>query len=447
MAQINIVQLKEAFEEDRLDPEFYRGIMPENKRLTYKKIADILNFIQYGISIDMNEEGEGYKIYRMNEIEDMFCSDEVSKFAKISEKEMKTFVLKNNDILFNRTNSFEFVGRTGIFKKFSEEPYIFASYLVRLRTNEEEILPEYLTAFLNCKYGIAEIRRRARISINQSNVSASELKKIKIPLATLKFQEKIRELFNKSFSNFMKSKKLYKETEKILLEEIGFLDYNLKNSISFEAKFKDLPNSKRIDAEYFQPRYRKIIKKIEDYNGGSDIVGNVLTIKDQNFIPKKDITYKYIELSNVAGNGWINDFMTEIGNNLPTRARRLIGKGDIIISSIEGSLSSCALITQDLDNSICSSGFYAINSKVINPETLLVLFKSSFMQELLKKGCSGTILTAIGKDEFNKIRIPLVKREIQEKIAEKIKEAFRLRKEAKALLEEAKEKVEEFILN
>ena len=148
---------------------------------------------------------------------------------------------------------------------------------------------------MNCKYGIAEIRRRARISINQSNVSASELKKIKIPLATLKFQEKIRELFNKSFSNFMKSKKLYKETEKILLEEIGFLDYNLKNSISFEAKFKDLPNSKRIDAEYFQPRYRKIIKKIEDYNGGSDIVGNVLTIKDQNFIPKKDITYKYIE--------------------------------------------------------------------------------------------------------------------------------------------------------
>jgi len=94
MAQINIVQLKEAFEEDRLDPEFYKGIMPENKKLTYKKIADILNFIQYGISIDMNEEGEGYKIYRMNEIEDMFCSDEVSKFAKISEKEMKTFVLK-----------------------------------------------------------------------------------------------------------------------------------------------------------------------------------------------------------------------------------------------------------------------------------------------------------------------------------------------------------------
>ena len=194
MAQINIVQLKEAFEEDRLDPEFYKGIMPENKRLVYKKIADILNFIQYGISIDMNENAEGYKIYRMNEIEDMFCSEEVSKFAKISEKEMNIFILKNNDILFNRTNSFEFVGRTGIFKKFSEEPYIFASYLVRMRTNEKEILPEYLTTFLNCKYGIAEIKRRARISINQSNVSASELKKIKIPLATLKFQEKIREL-------------------------------------------------------------------------------------------------------------------------------------------------------------------------------------------------------------------------------------------------------------
>jgi len=209
----------------------------------------------------------------------------------------------------------------------------------------------------------------------------------------------------------------------------------------------EVKKPKRIDAEYFQPRYKQIIRKIDNYKGGSDFVENVLTIKDQNFIPKKDTTYKYVELSNVIGNGWINDFMTEMGKNLPTRARRLVNKGDIIISSIEGSLSSCALIVQDLDNSICSNGFYVINSKTINPETLLVLFKSHFVQELLKRGCSGTILTAINKDEFNKIKIPLVKKDMQEKIADKVNEAFRLRKEAKNLLEEAKKKVEEFIIS
>src|SRR3989338_6791789 len=98
MAQINILKFQEAQKEDRLDAEFYKDIPKENPKLKYMPINEVIDFVQYGISISMNEEGQGYKIYRMNEIEDMFCVPDVSKFADISEKEMKKFKLKNNDV-------------------------------------------------------------------------------------------------------------------------------------------------------------------------------------------------------------------------------------------------------------------------------------------------------------------------------------------------------------
>ena len=127
---------------------------------------------------------------------------------------------------------------------------------------------------------------------------------------------------------------------------------------------------------------------------------------------------------------------------MPTRARRKVSKGDVIVSSIEGSLSSNALITDEYDGSLCSTGFYVINSDEINSETLLVLLKSQIGQLQLKKGCSGTILTAINKPELENIVLPKIDAPIQHQIQQKITESFNLRKRSKHLLEFAKRAVE-----
>lgn len=184
-----------------------------------------------------------------------------------------------------------------------------------------------------------------------------------------------------------------------------------------------------------------IEKRIEGYKGGFfNLTGE--EIINKNFFPKFDKEYYYIELSNVSGNGEINVFTKDLGANLPTRARRKLKEGDVIISSIQGSLSSCALITKDYENCLCSNGFFVLNSKKLNPETLLVLSKALIIQKLLERGCRGTILTAIGKDELQKIKIPLLPLQIQSKISSKIQESFKLRKESKELLERAKKMVE-----
>ena len=74
-----------------------------------------------------------------------------------------------------------------------------------------------------------------------------------------------------------------------------------------------------------------------------------------------------------------------------------------------------------------------------------MLFKSEPIQQLLKQGCSGSILTAINKDEFLNIPLPLVDANIQTQIADLIRQSDRLRQESQALLEEAKRKVEQAI--
>ncbi|HEB7717098.1 TPA: restriction endonuclease subunit S, partial [Campylobacter coli] len=178
---------------------------------------------------------------------------------------------------------------------------------------------------------------------------------------------------------------------------------------------------------------------------GYDSFLNIINNKDANFTPKNNENYNYIELANIGNNGNINEPISDLGKNLPTRARRIVSNGDVIISSIEGSLSSCALITQEFDKHLVSTGFFVLNSKLLNSETLLVMFKSQIFQEYLKKFPSGTILCAINKEELSKIFIPKIDPTTQEKIAKYIQESFNLRKKSKQLLDNAKIKVEEQI--
>ncbi|EAL3631685.1 restriction endonuclease subunit S [Campylobacter coli] len=458
--EVSVLKLSEVKKniDFRIDDSFWTMKLIYNNKLNYKKIGECLLKSQYGISINMNEGGDGIPIYRMNDIDNMLCNFEVKKYALIDKNELQTFRLNYGDVLFNRTNSYEFVGRTGIFYN-NRENFVFASYLVRLVCNKEILLPEYLTVFLNTHIGKKEIRRRARPSINQTNVNPEELKEIKIPIFPMEFQLEIQNLVKDSHKALEESKELYKKAEETLYLELGLdpknplqslLDSKTNNptnspNISIHTLKESFLKTGRLDSEYYQSKYEDIEKFIKSYPNGYDSFSNIINNKDTNFTPKNNENYSYIELANIGNNGNISEPISDLGKNLPTRARRIVSKGDVIISSIEGSLSSCALITQEFDKHLVSTGFFVLNSKLLNGETLLVMFKSQIFQEYLKKFPSGTILCAINKEELSKILIPKIDPTTQEKIAKYIQESFNLRKKSKQLLDNAKNKVEEQI--
>ena len=426
----------------RWDSEYLCFEPYKNRNLNYVPIGNILSFSQYGVSIEMNEERIGTKIYRMNEISNMFCQRNILKYAELSTDEIALYKLKDKDILFNRTNSQPLVGRTGIFRKFSEEDIVFASYLVRINPDPTIITPECLTAFLNTKYGVLDVQRRARISIGQSNVNAEELKRVEVPLLCDKLQTQITFLFDKAFHLIQAAEAKYRQAQTLLLSELGFTNWQPKHRLTFVKNYSDTEQVERIDAEYYQPKYEEIAHAIKSCSGGWDTLENLVDLKDENFRPADKTEYKYIELANIAGNGEIAGCMIEQGQDLPSRARRKVATGDAIVSSIEGSLDSIALIDEEYDQALCSTGFYVVNSQAFNSETLLVLLKSIVGQLQLKKGCSGTILTAINKDEFGKVILPIIVEEKQKQIQQKVVESFRLRKQSRQLLECAKRAVE-----
>lgn len=441
MAQTAIVKLS-GVENLRLEAEFNVLSQKYNFKKRYQGI-DIIDKIQYGTSKELNEEKLGYPILRLNEFDGLFIGKPSKYCNLITEEEFQELKLKKGDVLICRTNGNpELVGRSAIVLENTE--FAYASYLFKVRTKENILNPHTLMIFLNTPYGRNEINKYSMTS-NQTNFSPAKFREIKIPVLTLKIQDSIKKFVEDSYTLKNKSLLKYEQAEKILLKEMGFNEHLARHVLSFNARLSEVLDSGRYDAEYYQPKYKEIEEKILKYKRGSDLLKDIILIKDENFFPKDEIEYNYIELSNISENGTIDGFTKDLGKNLPTRARRKVNAGDIIVSSIEGSLESCALVTEDYNNALCSTGFFVLNSDKINPESLLILFKSVILQNLLKKGCKGTILTAISKEELEEIRIPLLDQEVQKEISKIVKESYQLKKESKELLEKAKRMVEEEI--
>lgn len=153
------------------------------------EIDKLTTNIQYGLNEAMNEGGVGYKIFRMNEIIRGRMVDNGSmKCADISAEEFAKYKLNKGDLLFNRTNSIEHVGKTGLFDL--DGDYCFASYLVRVVPDTAKVLPKFLEKMMNSADFQTEAKGKASKSINQANINATVMRNIKVPVPSLPEQKK-----------------------------------------------------------------------------------------------------------------------------------------------------------------------------------------------------------------------------------------------------------------
>lgn len=367
------------------------------------------------------------------------CFFNLSDLAYISDEDCKAKGLKiyqSGDILFSRVGDI----RCGIIPETNNKITISPN-IIAIKPISEKLNPYYLTIFFNIKYGYLQLLRNIKV-VAQPTIPTEILYNLNVVLFNNEFQKIIEKLFKYSLDEYSQSGILYTSSENLLLKELNIENWTTKHKLWSIKNYSDVKNANRLDAEYFQPKYDEIIEKIKNYSNGYDKLKNMVQIKDFNFIPKSKEEYKYIELANIAKSGEINNCTVDFGCNLPTRARRIVSTGDVIVSSIEGSLDSVALITSENNSSLCSTGFYVINSSSLNSETLFCLMKSEFIQMQLKRGCSGTILTAINKDEFENITLPKINNNVQIQIKDNIQEMYKLKQQSKQLLEIAKRGVE-----
>ena len=427
-----------------MESEFYNSNTVSYKNTV--KASQIIDFSQYGTSKELNEMGEGYPVLRLNEFNYSFISHPDKYCSLLDIDAYHGLQLKKDDVLICRTNGNpKFVGRSAIVPK--DYDYAFASYLFRIRPNRKYINSATLVAFLNSKYGRLEIEKYSMVG-NQANFSPAKFREISIPVFSKDLNDKIEDITYRAFQKLEMSESLYSEAANNMLECLDLNDFTASsNSCNVKTLKESFIETGRLDAEYYQPKYDDILYHIQAYKYGSKNLAEICDIKEENFTPKDDTTYKYVELANIGKYGNIIGCSQQKGEDLPSRARRIVSKNDVVISSLEGSLDSCALVEEDYDGALCSTGFYVLKSSVLNSETLLVLFKSPLVKELMRKGCSGTILTAIGRQELERIPIPLIRQEIQDEIAQHVQSSISLRKESQQLLEYAKLTVEGAIQN
>ena len=389
----------------------------------------------------MNEGGVGTKIYRMNEISNMLCARNILKYAELSTDEVASYKLKDRDVLFNRTNSQTFVGRTGIFREFSDEDIVFASYLIRINPDTEIVTPEYLTAFLNTKYGVLDVKRRARISINQSNVNAEELKRVEIPLLCDELQNKITLAFDKSFHLLQASEVQYHQAQTLLLSELGLAAWQPKQRLTFIGNYSDTQRAGRIDADYFQPKYEEIEKAIKNYPNGYTLIRDEFRHNKSIFNVDKKKLYRYVEIGSVnVSTGEITSSEV-LGENLPANAKRVLRKNDVIISKVRTYRGATTIVEE---NGYVGSGAFCIlrENGSINKETLLALLHSKPLLIWSLKPNTGTSYPVIVDDDILNLPIPILPDEKQTQIQKKVIESFNLRHQSKHLLECAKRAVE-----
>jgi restriction endonuclease S subunit len=444
--EISIVKSSELDYSQRLDAEYYRPKYIKYQNTIKNKggveLSTVSDFLigPFGsaFTVENYTDDKTYRYIRGKDVKPMILMENDNVYMPEKDyNRLSKYALKENDILVSVVGT---LGNAAIVES-KNLPAIFSCKSTVLRV-KNEVKSQYLVTYLNSKYGKELLLRKERGAI-QKGLNLDDLKTMEVLVPSNIFQNQILEVFNLSKFKLKASKELYSQAEQLLLEELGLQDWQPSTENINQKSFKEsFLATGRLDAEYYQLKYEDYHDLVVSYSNGHKPLYVICNLKDSNFIPKVKQRYKYIELSNIGISGEVTGCTVAEGNELPSRARRKVNTDDVIVSSIEGSLTSCALITKNYDNAICSTGFYVINSKEINSETLLVLFKSELMQNILKQNCSGTILTAVNKSEFQNIPVPLINKNIQIKTAELVKQSTELKQCSEHLLEVAKRAVE-----
>ena len=151
-----------------------------------KRLGELVEEVRYGTSLPATLNGK-YGYLRMNNItEDGQLNIQNLKHIDVPEKDLEKYVVRNGDVLFNRTNSIELVGKTCIYEL--DFDMVIAGYIIRIRTKKDILNPRYLSEFLNFPSTKEFLRNIAKGAVNQANINAKELQDISVPLPPLSLQ-------------------------------------------------------------------------------------------------------------------------------------------------------------------------------------------------------------------------------------------------------------------
>jgi type I restriction enzyme S subunit len=155
-----------------------------------RTLDDVAKSFRYGTSEKAHAEPIGVPVLRMGNIQRGYMNYSDLKYIEMSGVELDRYRLVSGDILINRTNSLELVGKAATFEK-EDGDWIYASYLVRVEVDRNLVLPAFVTAVINSRIGRHYVMQTARRAIGMVNLNAKEMAKFPMPIPSLAEQQKV----------------------------------------------------------------------------------------------------------------------------------------------------------------------------------------------------------------------------------------------------------------
>ena len=154
--------------------------------LATRTIGELATDIRYGTSKKSSDEGR-YTYLRMNNMTDDGRLDFAdTRRITLDGSELDKCLVHKGDLLFNRTNSREKVGKTAVFEE--DEPMVIAGYIIRVRL-VPDIRSRYLCAYMNLPHVKEQLRAMAKGAVHQANINAKQLGSIQVPVPRISQQD------------------------------------------------------------------------------------------------------------------------------------------------------------------------------------------------------------------------------------------------------------------
>ena len=174
-------------------------------------IRDLVDSVNYGTSSKASEIDGEYPILRMGNITYNGDWDFTSlKYIDLAEKEKAKYLVSKGDLLFNRTNSKELVGKTAVYEE--DKPMAIAGYLIRVRPNSNGN-NHYISGYLNSMHGKEILMAMCKNIVGMANINAQELQDIKILIPPKKYQDQYANIVITTKSKVKKLKQALAEAD------------------------------------------------------------------------------------------------------------------------------------------------------------------------------------------------------------------------------------------
>lgn len=399
------------------------------------KMKSIQNFGAYSLCNDIVFTDDGEPFLMTQNIRHNYIDWNIIRY--IDEKSHKMLYkshCKKGQVLV--TMAGEYLGRVAVY----DQDFICSSnQAIAKITLEDDISPYYVATFLNSRYGQNQINRLKTVT-GQPNINMALIKSLKIPFLSDKFIRVIESIVMYSNETYKRANNFYHEAEKCLVGALGLTNFSPKvEKYSIKYLKDSFAKTGRMDAEFYQQKYDDLFNKLNCFKCKK--LGDVVKIK-KSIEPGSD-SYSdegipFVRVGDITKYG-ITKPTIKLPYNLLENIEDLFpAKGTILLSK-DGSVGIAYKI-EESDSFITSSALlhlHVLNESEINLDYLTLLLNSKVVQMQAERDAGGSIIQHWKPSEIADVVIPILDKNIQDNISNRIKTAFEFRKKSQMLLEQA----------